>query len=204
MKCIYCGEEFELKYTRGNALKRKNCYKEECEKRRKKENQDRFKAKLKELQVENEVKEDIEVEIEPNGIDIIPEEPKFEIKKVQELEVTINEIDYKDLLDIACMLDQCIIRLREKRAESQQKEAYYNKKQQDLLHKLEAFDFKSIADKISFINDLKATRQYRRVCKNRHGLIDKLLNDLTGCPNNKKKVETDIESYKRPLYRNRV
>ena len=102
------------------------------------------------------------------------------------------------------MLDQCIIRLREKRAESQQKEAYYNKKQQDLLHKLEAFDFKSIADKISFINDLKATRQYRRVCKNRHGLIDKLLNDLTGSPNNKKKVETDIESYKRPLYRNRV
>ena len=49
MKCIYCGEEFELKYTRGNALKRKNCYKEECEKRRKKENQDRFKAKMKEI-----------------------------------------------------------------------------------------------------------------------------------------------------------
>ncbi len=59
MKCIYCGEEFELKSNRGNSGKRKNCYKEECEKRRKKESQDRFKAKLKELQSENEVKEDI-------------------------------------------------------------------------------------------------------------------------------------------------
>lgn len=202
MKCIYCGEEFELKYTRGNALKRKNCYKEECEKKRLKENRDRFKAKMKDIEIEEQ--KEIEIEIEPNGIDIIEEEPKFETKKVQELEVTINEIDYKDLLDIACMLDQCLIRLREKRAESQQKEQYYSNRQQDLLHKLEAFDFKTIADKISFLNDLKTTRQYRRVCKNRHGLIDKMLNDLTGTPNNKKKVEADIEKYKKPLYRNRV
>ena len=204
MKCIYCGEEFELKYTRGNALKRKNCYKEECEKRRKKENQDRFKAKMKEIEIEEKPNEEIETDVEPNVVDNVPQEQKFEIKKVQELEITVNEIDYKDILDTAYLLDQCISKLRNLRAEAQKKEAYYSNKQQDLLHKVEAVEFNSVIDNTYFVNDLRSTRRYRRICKNRHGLIDKILNNLSGIPNNRKKVETDIESYKKAYYRNRV
>ena len=207
MKCIYCGEEFELKYTRGNALKRKSCYKEECEKKRKKENQDRFKAKMKEVEIEEEPSEEIEIDIEPNDIDIVPQEPKFEIKKVQELEITVNEIDYKDILDTAHLLDQCILKLRNFRAEAQKKETYYSNKQQDLLHKVEATDFNSVIENTYFVNDLRSTRRYRRICKNRHGLIVKLLtilNALNGNMSFRKKVETEIESYKKAYYRKRV
>lgn len=203
MRCIYCGDEFELKSTVGRASERKNCYKEECEKRRKKENHDRFKAKNK---MDNNIDIKEQPIIKPNGIDIIQNDTHNEIdtRKIYELEVTINEIDYKDVLDISCILDQSIVRLKELKAETQKKEAYYNNRQQDLLHKLETFNFKSVADKISFVNDLKTTRQYRRVCKNRHSLIDQILNELSNIPNNKQKVEQKINEYKNPIYRGRA
>lgn len=168
--CKYCGEEFEYS-NRGK--KRVHCRKEECLKKARNEAQRKWYA--------NKVKKDLKGE----NIRIISKEDKPKVVYSSKDRVTnrLEKEDFSDIIEISRELGAIRFKLTELLNNENKKQSFYDRQDQDFLHKLEGLEELTDAEAINMIVEEKKKREIRRGHKLRKSIIIKMLDGIIKNPN---------------------
>lgn len=169
--CKYCGEEFEYS-NRGK--ERVHCRKEECLKKAKNEAQKKWYA--------NKVKK----ELNGTNIRIVSKEedkPQILYSTKDREDNRLKNEDFSDIVEVARDLGTVRFRINELLEKESKKQSFYDKQDQDFLHKLEGLDELTDTEAINMIVEEKRKREIRRGHKLRIEMLKKMQQGIMKNPN---------------------
>lgn len=168
--CKYCEEEFEYS-NRGK--ERLHCRKPECLKKAKNEAQRKWYA--------NKVKKELAGE----KIRIVAKVDKSQIvySSIDRSNNRLNNEDFSDIIEVSRELGAIRFKLCEMYNKESKKQSFYDRQDQDFLHKLENLEELTDTEAINMIVEEKKKRENRRNHKIRMTIIDGLTKGIRKNPN---------------------
>lgn len=168
--CKYCGEEFEYS-NRGK--ERVHCRKTECLKKAKNEAQKKWYA--------NKVKK----ELKGTNIKIVSKEikPQVVYSSKDRANNRLEKEDYSDIIEVSRELGAVRFKIIEMINKESKKQSFYDKQDQDFLHKLENLEEITDIEAVNMIIEEKRKRETRRSHKMRLTMLSTMINGMPKNPN---------------------
>lgn len=169
--CKYCGEEFEYS-NRGK--ERVHCRKEKCLKESKNEAQRKWYA--------NKVKK----ELCNTSIRIISKEenkPQIVYSSKDREDNRLEKEDFSDIIEVSRELGAVRFKITEMINKESKKQSFYDKQDQDFLHKLENLEEITDTEAVNMIIEEKRKRETRRSHKMRITMLSTMINGMPKNPN---------------------
>lgn len=188
--CKYCGEEFEYS-NRGK--ERVHCRKEKCLKQAKNETQRKWYA--------NKVKK----ELNGTNLRIISKEedkPQIIYSTKERVDNRIENEDFSDIIEVSRELGAVRFKITEMINKESKKQSFYDKQDQDFLHKLENLEEITDTEAVNMIIEEKRKRETRRSHKMRLTMLSTMINGMPKNPN--AYVVATIKNRDKFKYRQRV
>lgn len=188
--CKYCGEEFEYS-NRGK--ERVHCRKEKCLKEAKNEAQRKWYA--------NKVKK----ELGNTSIRIISKEenkPQVVYSSKDREDNRLEKEDFSDIIEVSRELGAVRFKITEMINKESKRQSFYDRQDQDFLHKLESLEEITDTEAVNMIIEEKRKRETRRSHKMRLTMLSTMINGMPKNPN-AYVVET-IKNRDKFKYRQRV
>lgn len=168
--CKYCGEEFEYS-TRGR--ERVHCRKEECLKKAKNEAQKKWYA--------NKIKKELGGE----KIRIVSKEEKPQVvySSKDRADNRLENEDFSDIIEVSREVGAVRFKIIEMLNKENKKQSFYDRQDQDFLHKLENLEEITDTEAVNMIIEEKRKRETRRSYKLRKTMLLTLINGMPKNPN---------------------